>query len=209
MIFALPLNHQPGAWNDFVDRYLGLIYHVVHHTAHLAQQLPSAPKTRKTWPPETFGRLRSFPVITPSYAPGSSKASAALATYLTVSARRICVHELARRTAAKDVQPSNNPATPLNEVADSAPAPKEEPGKSGRSGKTSRQAARQGTLGVWSVCTILQGRSYEEISTALNIPVNSIGPILARARKKLREGAQGIAAGQLPRRAAVYSSRSA
>ena len=29
------LAHQPGAWNDFVDRFLGLIYHVVHHTAHL------------------------------------------------------------------------------------------------------------------------------------------------------------------------------
>jgi RNA polymerase sigma-70 factor (ECF subfamily) len=32
----------------------------------------------------------------------------------------------------------------------------------------------------------LEGRSYEEISTELNIPVNSIGAILARARKKLR-----------------------
>jgi RNA polymerase sigma-70 factor (ECF subfamily) len=33
----------------------------------------------------------------------------------------------------------------------------------------------------------LEGRSYEEISTELNIPVNSIGPILSRARKKLRK----------------------
>ena len=32
----------------------------------------------------------------------------------------------------------------------------------------------------------LEGRSYEEISTELGIPVNSIGAILARARKKLR-----------------------
>src|SRR5439155_9692320 len=34
----------------------------------------------------------------------------------------------------------------------------------------------------------LEGRSYEEISTELNIPVNTIGPILSRARKKLRGG---------------------
>ena len=34
----------------------------------------------------------------------------------------------------------------------------------------------------------IEGRSYEEISTELNIPVNSIGPILSRARKKLRKG---------------------
>ena len=37
----------------------------------------------------------------------------------------------------------------------------------------------------------IEGRSYEEISTELNIPVNSIGPILSRARKKLREDVKG------------------
>jgi RNA polymerase sigma-70 factor (ECF subfamily) len=36
----------------------------------------------------------------------------------------------------------------------------------------------------------IEGRSYEEISTELNIPVNSIGPILSRARKKLRKDAK-------------------
>ena len=39
----------------------------------------------------------------------------------------------------------------------------------------------------------LEGRSYEEISTKLNIPVNSIGPVLSRARKKLREDARAAA----------------
>ena len=34
----------------------------------------------------------------------------------------------------------------------------------------------------------LEGRTYEEISTELNVPVNTIGPILSRARKKLRKG---------------------
>src|SRR4029079_13618606 len=28
------LRKEPGAWNDFVDRYTGLIYHVIHHVAH-------------------------------------------------------------------------------------------------------------------------------------------------------------------------------
>ena len=37
----------------------------------------------------------------------------------------------------------------------------------------------------------LEGRSYEEISTELNVPVNSIGPVLSRARKKLRQGVKG------------------
>ena len=34
----------------------------------------------------------------------------------------------------------------------------------------------------------LEGRSYEEISSALHIPVNTIGPVLSRAKKRLRGG---------------------
>ena len=33
----------------------------------------------------------------------------------------------------------------------------------------------------------LEGRTYEEISTELNLPVGSIGPILSRARQKMRK----------------------
>ena len=33
----------------------------------------------------------------------------------------------------------------------------------------------------------LEGQSYEEISTELDVPVNTIGAMLSRARKKLRE----------------------
>ena len=29
------LSKQPGSWNDFVDRYLSLIYHAIHFSAHL------------------------------------------------------------------------------------------------------------------------------------------------------------------------------
>ena len=37
----------------------------------------------------------------------------------------------------------------------------------------------------------LAPRSYEEISTELKIPVNTIGPVLSRARKKLRRDMKG------------------
>ena len=36
------LTHEPGSWNDFIDRFLGLIYHVVHYTAHLRSNPVSA-----------------------------------------------------------------------------------------------------------------------------------------------------------------------
>ena len=28
------LRKEPGAWNDFVDRYMGLIYHVIQHASY-------------------------------------------------------------------------------------------------------------------------------------------------------------------------------
>ena len=37
----------------------------------------------------------------------------------------------------------------------------------------------------------LEGRTYEEISTELNVPVNTIGAVLSRASKKLRKGDKG------------------
>ena len=33
----------------------------------------------------------------------------------------------------------------------------------------------------------LEGRSYEEISTELDVPVTTVGTVLSRARKKLRD----------------------
>ncbi len=44
----------------------------------------------------------------------------------------------------------------------------------------------------------LEGRSYEEISTILDIPVNTIGPILARARTRMRKPAKDKASRDVP-----------
>ena len=37
------LRKEPGAWNDFVDRYMGLIYHVIHHVSHARSMVLSPP----------------------------------------------------------------------------------------------------------------------------------------------------------------------
>jgi RNA polymerase sigma-70 factor (ECF subfamily) len=37
----------------------------------------------------------------------------------------------------------------------------------------------------------LEGRTYEEISATLNMPVNTIGPVLSRAKKRLKASANG------------------
>ncbi len=175
------LAHQPGAWNDFVDRFLGLIYHVVHHTAHL-RSTPLKPEDVEDLAAEVL-----LQIVANDYAVlRHFRGHASLATYLTVITRRICVHELARRVAAREVQPSAGQAEfdgeeelprtgGLESLEEVEKLLSKLPGRE-------REVVR---------LHYIEGRSYEEISTELNIPVNSIGPILSRARKKLRKGAHG------------------
>ena len=47
------LRKEPGAWNDFVDRYMGLIYHVIQHVAY-ARSRVFPPKTSRISPPRSF-----------------------------------------------------------------------------------------------------------------------------------------------------------
>jgi RNA polymerase sigma-70 factor (ECF subfamily) len=173
------LAHQPGAWNDFVDRFLGLIYHVVHHTAHL-RSTPIRPEDIEDLAAEVL-----LQIVANDYAVlRQFRGHCSLATYLTVIARRSCVHELARRYAAKDVQ-ADRAHGDMEGIEDEV---RRTPGLESleevekllhRLPSREREVVR---------LHYIEGRTYEEISTELKIPVNSIGPILSRARKKLRKG---------------------
>ena len=174
------LHHDSGAWNDFVDRFLGLFYHVVHHTAYL-RSMPLGPEDTEDLAAEIL-----LQIVAGDYAVlRQFRGQSSLATYLTVIARRICVHELARRAAAREVQLKADGAGTIQQP--------EEPPKAQIGLENLEEVqkllkklpARERE--VVRLC-YLEGRSYEEISTELNIPVNSIGPILSRARKRLRRG---------------------
>jgi RNA polymerase sigma-70 factor (ECF subfamily) len=180
------LNHEPGAWNDFVDRYLGLIYHVVHHTAHL-RSVPLGPEDTEDVAAEILLQLvaNNYAVLR------QFRGNSSLATYLTVIARRICIHELVRRTGGPE-------------------GPSKEDGRRLAGEHEERPKAQVGLESLEEVQRLLrklptrdrqvvrlfyfEGRTYEEISTQLHIPVNSIGPILSRARHKLRKDAKAAAA---------------
>lgn len=171
------LNKQVGAWNDFVDQYLGLIYRVIHFTAY-HRSANIGPEDIEDLAAEVllqivandYGVLRQF------------QGRSSFATYLTVIARRICVHALMRK--------QNKPATvPLQSNLADGKKPGHLPDASSESldeihhllGKLPprvREAVR---------LFYLEGRSYEEISVQLGIPVNSIGPVLARAKTYLRK----------------------
>ena len=173
------LTRQPGAWNDFVDRYLGLVYHVIHHTAHL-RSTPLRPEDVEDLAAEVL-----LQIVASDYAVlRQFRSASSLATYLTVISRRICVQELAKRSAARDVQPTTDAG--LDEAESQEPA--------GAAGLESLEEVEKLLAKLPSrerkVVRLyyIEGRSYEEISTAVNLPINSIGPILSRARKKLRKG---------------------
>lgn len=173
------LAKQPGSWNDFVDRFLSLVYHAIHYTAH-QRSARLAPEDIEDIAAEVllqivaddYKVLRQF------------KGQANLATYLTVIARRISVHEMNRRQAVRDAIRKGDVKAPIEPLDDSPAAQKsvdsldEVESLLRRLGGKEREIVR---------LFYLEGRTYEEISTELNVPVNSVGTALTRARRKLRE----------------------
>lgn len=172
------LGKQPGAWNDFVDRFLALIYHVVQYTAHLrsARLDPAdvediAAEILLQIVADDYKVLRQF------------RGNANLATYLTVIARRISVHELNRRQTGRDlVRKTDGRPT---EVADDNVAAQKGIESLEEVEKLLRKLSGQEREVVRLF--YLEGRTYEEISTELELPVNTIGAMLSRARARLRE----------------------
>jgi RNA polymerase sigma-70 factor (ECF subfamily) len=183
------LAHQPGAWNDFVDRFLGLVYHVIHHTAHL-RSMPLRPEDVEDLAAEVL-----LQIVSGDYAIlRQFRGNSSLATYLTVIARRICVHELSRRSATREVQPASRHAN-LDEVEDEVPRTPGLESLEEVEKLLSKLPSREREV---VRLHYIEGRSYEEISAELKVPVNSIGPILSRARKKLRKGVQTKSANVQP-----------
>jgi RNA polymerase sigma-70 factor (ECF subfamily) len=169
------LKHTPGAWEEFVDRFLGLIYHVVRHTAHHRSVI--------LHPEETEDLVADvlLHIISGDYALLQHfRGKSSLSTYLTVIARRVCVHALANRSARREIVPDQSladtdmekptQARDLDDVEEVEKLLSKLPSRE-------REVVR---------LRYLEGRSYEEISTRLRIPINTIGPILSRAKSKLR-----------------------
>ena len=165
------LAQEPRAWEDFVDRYLGLVVHVVNQTQLLRnQRLTEQDKEDLvgdvflTFIDRDFHVLRRF------------RRESCLATYLTAVARRVVVRGLARK---------------LDQRMSSLPAGSE-PYSSDLQRITDRDEVEQLIAGLndreADVVRMyhLEGKSYHEISLTVGLPENSIGPTLSRARAKLR-----------------------
>lgn len=170
------LARRPRSWEGFVDRFVGLVIHVINHTAQSrAIQLTS--EDRDDLAADVFlaivqndlAVLRRF------------RRQSSLATYLTVVSRRIVVKELLRRKAPASLGVLAEAALP-DRATDSAPeqrlSDREEVARllEGLNG-SEEQIVRKYHL---------EGKSYREISDETGMSENSIGPTLNRARGKMR-----------------------
>lgn len=169
------LAHEPGAWKDFVDRYAGLFVHVIQHTGHAR----SVPLTTEDI--DDFCSDILLTVLEHDYALlRKFRGESSLATYLAVIARRVVVREMTRRRMSEAM----GHVKAHHEAVDQALH------------DTGRIDNRELVLHMLEGLPELEaevvrqfhldGKSYHEISRGLKIPENSIGPLLSRAREKLR-----------------------
>ncbi|MBX9579643.1 MAG: sigma-70 family RNA polymerase sigma factor, partial [Gemmataceae bacterium] len=165
--------------NDFVDRFLSLIYHVIGYTAHL-RSVRVTPEDTEDIAAEVLLKLVADDCRTLRAFRGNSS----LATYLVVVARRICVKELARRQGVKDAIRRGESRLPEVEPDDAPAAVKGIERLEEVDRLLKRLSGREREI---VRLYYLEGRTYEEISTETDVPVNTIGAVLSRARKKLRE----------------------
>lgn len=171
------LERAPRAWQDFADRFLGLVVHVANHTADCRGfELDDATRDDLvadvflTIVANDFGVLRRF------------RRNCSLATYLTVIARRV----IARRLHTAIANQNNTRAS----AAEMASAVEVMPTRIENQEEIQKLLLRLDPKEASVVRMYhLEGKTYREISESVGMTENSIGPVLSRAREKMRNGA--------------------
>ena len=179
------LSRQPRAWEDFVDRFLGLVVHVVNHTTH-SRSIAISPQDLEDLASEVFVAILADDFAALRRFRGQSS----LATYLTVIARRVVVRELLKHRIVPNVADTSD----MGEVADNHEGGSAEERFSNREQVERLLDELQGDEADIVRLFHLEGKSYDEISRQTGVPENSIGPTLSRARAKMRRLGMNTAA---------------
>jgi RNA polymerase sigma-70 factor (ECF subfamily) len=173
------LGRQRSAWDEFVARYQKVICAQVHRTARQCNRTFNAADFEDVCA-EVFALLLANDMASLRAFRGASS----LATWLTVIARRICLRQIDRapqeRPAAHLEKEVPSPAT-SNDALEQL-IQDEETRQLGTSLDQMRDGDRE-LLGLF----FEQRLSYQEISERLGISINSVGPKLQRAQKRLRK----------------------
>ncbi len=192
-LLARCLVGMDGAWESFVDRYLPLISHVVSSSAR--SRLGGVPdEVRDDLIAEIFLELvdNDFAVLR------RFRGQSSLGTYLVVVSRRIAVRRLAKmRRVPKSATPPSGmsvPASVTHASPQSIPQPSSSP-----NGSSQQEWQLENVEEVQQLLAHLpneeatairmfhlEHRSYSDIGTHFGIPENSVGPLLSRARDRMR-----------------------
>ncbi len=169
------LAKAPDAWENFSDRFLGLVIHVVNHTA-LMRNVSLSQELREdlvadvfvSWIDKDFAVLRRF------------QGKSSLATYLAVVARRVVFRRMSQLRLPHNHQSIESlkldpPAQETNNLTQDEFEQLE---------SSIERLSQEEAIAVRMFH--LQGKSYREISDHIGMPENSIGPFLSRARDKLK-----------------------
>jgi RNA polymerase sigma-70 factor (ECF subfamily) len=177
-LLARCLANSRDAWKDFVDRFTGLVIHVIHHSAQ-SRSFRLSNEDREDLASQVFLEIVRNDFALLRHFRGESS----LATYLTVVARRVVVHELLKR---KNL-------TTLADASEGATGGHQGNGNTGQVERVENRdeverllAELDGTEAQIVRLYHLEGKSYQEISRTIGMPENSIGPTLSRARMKMR-----------------------
>ena len=174
------LRHEQGAWNDFVDRYMGLIYHVIHHVSHARSLVLSAPDVEDLAAEIFLGIVDDDYRVLRQF-----KGASALPTYLTVVARRICVKEVIKRHREAEL----GHLSAHRAIVDDEAAGHAEAIASAAEVEQMLENLPERDAEVIRLYH-LKYLNYRQIGKQLGIPENSVGPILSKARQRLRRAAE-------------------
>ena len=172
------LANDPDAWKEFIDQHHGLFVHVIQHVAY-SHSVRMSPEEIDDLCSEVFLQIVANDAAVLQQFRGRSS----LQTYLTVIVRRIVVHEINRRHRPDSPAPSQNGNHSAGHASDSvAPGNRLENREEVQRllAELSPEEARIVQLHY------LEGKTYQEISQTLGVPFNSLGPILTRARERMR-----------------------
>jgi RNA polymerase sigma-70 factor (ECF subfamily) len=168
------LARKPRAWEDFVDRFMGLVIHVINRTAEVRNTVLSTDDRDDLCSEvflniikDDFALLRHF------------RGQCSLASYLTVVARRVVVRAMLRQSNASGLDHVAAQRIADSRMADDQRISDQEEVERLLAGLKETEAA---VIRMFH----LEGKSYQEISAQVGVPENSIGPILSRARSKMR-----------------------
>ncbi len=178
------LARSSGGWEDFVERFAGLVYCIANHTAR-SRSVTIDAKVAEELVSDVFFEIvdNDFAVLR------RFRLQSSLATYLTVVARRIISRRLAqakksRRRELLVVKES------LEQFEGKSNNSGIEPAQSAMESREEIEAALSSLSGDEAAAVrmyYLDGMNYRDISSKMGLAENSIGPYLSRAREKMRQ----------------------